>query len=89
MSCLHQRAGTTTGRFAMLLSTNGVGCVECRSRLHVPMRVRLGLLGVFLVGVALAPFSASATAVPMVVLGLIGLPWLQRCELDVVRTPEG
>jgi len=88
MTCLHQKAATPIGRFAMLLSTNGIGCVQCQSRLYVPVRVRLWLLGIFFSCVALAPFSTSASMVPILVLVLIGLPWLNKTELKVVPTSE-
>ncbi|MFT5478753.1 MAG: hypothetical protein ACI8Y8_004122 [Planctomycetota bacterium] len=88
MTCLHQKAATPIGRFAMLLSTNGVGCVQCRSRVYVPGRVRLGLLGMFLSYMALAPFSIGAAMGPILAFVLIGLPWLYTTKLNVVRTSE-
>jgi len=83
MTCTHTRAAAPISRFAMLFSTNGIGCYQCGARLRVPRRVRINLLCGLLVCSALILTIPIAAAGLIGVFALAGLPWLFKLELEV------
>ncbi len=58
--CAHKQVDTPISRFVMLLSLNGVGCHDCKSRISLPPAVRARAVVVFL--------AASLPIIP-------GVPW--------------